>query len=858
MVDNAHGDPRMNGNMGNNNRRITGDPRMVNVPMFPRNNNGSNPNVGMNVGNNSGNMRPPMQSYPGSHTPVPNAVPFNNPNAGVNVNNGARMGGNGSTGNNVFNGKEAGGNGLNRAGAHGADNGSVNNSAVGSGINRNSIANAANNGFNGTTDNASSHGNGFIPRGRVNVGNNSNAGNNVGNAFSGNRPSSDGSHVSNNAGLNRNGNDGISREGLRESSAHGMKAGVVNGTESNGLNRHVNQGVADNGSVNSSAVHMDTMRIHGGNAGSRSDGGNTGNGFGSRGLNHGNDSVNGGNRKAGTDNGNHDSEGLRSGRTLNRSSDGIRKTGADTDDNGSNADNGARIGGDGESRNRGGSSRGKVGLKPLSRVRIGAGVDEDSAEARRLRRMVEDDDELGDGGASHGSKRGSYVDEGEHGAGTGRRGADRFRRDRRVSQGVALDEKQVRRLDDLNRRARSRKGIEADDVSKDFVLQEADVRVLDYLVKWRFSTIRDIGRVAGWSESYLKTHRRLNAYLDVGLLTADRVPLENYRYVQLTPDGVFFSGWSFMGKEDALDFLRSYRGHAFGLASLASHLLNRMRDADEVERDLLGVGEEEYAEIRHEILDGVSRVVSEREFRSSWQSIRAGAGRSPASLTDARFRHAMEKEYMDAHEVKGNPNSPLSRQTFELYCNNPEYRGSMAWLWVVYGNDVIQSAGNGRIRRVPVDNVAVDDSGRPIIVKERGDLFSTRDHCPDLVIARPRDRVTGRPRSIAVELELTAKTEEEYMRTMCAYTGACGKLLYGKVVWQVVNAALGNLIRRGAVKAGAVEGRDFVIVPVYSEDVRGSFARGVDMQPGTWKDADEPRGYTVLKTLMDEGIDAEL
>lgn len=830
MVDNAHGDPRMNGGNGGNNRRITGDPRMVNVPVFPRNN--QRPNANINAG---------MADKPVNH---PNAVPSNG-NVGMNGNHAAGNMPNRPVSNNVGNGfrnntiprvpTNAGNSNVNNGSSHAGVN------AGNHAVNGNASYSNSNNGFNRVPSN-----DGPVNSPFANNGSSVNARvNNGGSVNGGLKP-----RVPDGGGVNGSVSHGSSLRGAEN----------VRGAVSNGLHGSSHIAGNNNNVVNGSVdVRNGVSGVH---AGSGNDGRQIGNAniVGSRSVGS-NENNNGSNGITGIRGAGVNADARVSLHSHTGVSDKADKSITGGSHGGSVVNDGDNVVNDDGGVNRRGDGDGKarVSLKPLSRVRVG-GVDEDSAEARRLRRMVEDDDELGDGGVSHGSKRGSYVDDGEHGVGTGRRGADRFRRDRRVSQGVVLDEKRVRRLDDLNRRARLRKGVESDDVSscEDFVLQEADVRVLDYLVKWRFSTIRDIGRVAGWSESYLKTHRRLNAYIDVGLLTADRVPLENYRYVQLTPDGVFFSDYSFMGKEDVLDFLRSYRGHAFGLSSLASHLLNRMRNADEVERDLLGVGEDEYAEIRREIRDGVSRVVSEREFRSSWQSIRTGAGRSPASLTDARFRHAMEKEYMDAHEVKGNPGSPLSRQTFELYCNNPEYKGSMAWLWVVYGNDVIQSTGNNGIRRIPVDNVAVDDSGRPIIVKERGDLFSTRDHCPDLVIARPRDRVTGRPRSIAVELELTAKTEDEYMRTMCAYTGTCGKLLYGKVVWQVVNAALGNLIRRGAVKAGAVEGRDFVIVPVYSEDVRGSFARGVDMQPGTWKDADEPRGYTVLKTLMDEGIDAEL
>ena len=443
-----------------------------------------------------------------------------------------------------------------------------------------------------------------------------------------------------------------------------------------------------------------------------------------------------------------------------------------------------------------------------------------------------------------------------NGVGTGRRAGDKAKRDSRASVNAVLNDEQVGLVNRLNKQLLKR-----DSRAKAFQMTKRDQQVLDYLVRFRFATIRDVSRVAGWSESYMKTNRRFNAYLDLGLVRAERVPLENFRYVQATPLGVKLSLYSFLGSENDNDVLRSNRGHQFGLSSLASHLMNHRRDADETEHDLLGLGDDEWLKLRHEILSGASHVVSEREYRSSWTRIRVSAtGRSPSSLTDAKYRHAMENLYRKAHENPDDMSSELKGDTFEFFSTNPEYMGENAWLWVIYGNDVIQNDGNGGIRRLSVDSgmVSLDDKGRPVINTQRGDLFSTQDHCPDLVIARPRDRKTGRPNSIAVELEITGKDIDDYFQTMCGYTSRCGRLLYKMVVWQVVNAAVGNKIRAGAVKAGAVEGRDFIITTVYSKDMRSSYNRGADMLPGKWADNDNPYGYTVERTSDEEAGYADL
>lgn len=428
----------------------------------------------------------------------------------------------------------------------------------------------------------------------------------------------------------------------------------------------------------------------------------------------------------------------------------------------------------------------------------------------------------------------------------GQRGPDRFPREHRVARGLFLTPEQVDLIDRLNMRRLNR-----DIRAKSFTLTREDRFILDYLVRARFATLTDVGRVGGWSDSYMKTRRRLHALEDVGLIKVERVPFENYVYIMATQDGLRLSGYGYLGIDNDMDVLRAYRGHAFGLSSLASHLMNRRKDADEAERDLLGVGEDEYTAIRKEILSGKSHVVMEREYRSAWKRVRETAGRSPSALTEANYRHGMETLYMEAHEDKGNVRSRLTGQTFEYYCTNPDYRGDMAWLWIVYGNDIVYRDNRGGYRVKPVDNAAIDDKGRPVLVKANGDLFSTQDHCPDLIVCRPRDLSSGRPGSIAVELELSAKTKDEYMRIMFGYMSKCGRLLYRMVVWQVVNAAIANIIRSGAGKAGAVEGRDYVIAPVHSGDVKQSFNYGADMVPGAWKDGDEAKGYTIAKALME-------
>lgn len=80
-------------------------------------------------------------------------------------------------------------------------------------------------------------------------------------------------------------------------------------------------------------------------------------------------------------------------------------------------------------------------------------------------------------------------------------------------------------------------------------------------------------------------------------------------------------------------------------------------------------------------------------------------------------------------------------------------------------------------------------------------------HVPDLVIQRDRDS-DGRPKSIAVECELTKKSHKNYVNTMRAYKE--DKYLYEKVIWITNNAAIERRLREAAEEVGYT---DYDIVP---------------------------------------------
>lgn len=399
-----------------------------------------------------------------------------------------------------------------------------------------------------------------------------------------------------------------------------------------------------------------------------------------------------------------------------------------------------------------------------------------------------------------------------------------------------------------------------------FTIQAKDIKLVDFLLKFRFCTDESAFRILGYS-AFDDYQAKINWLEAIGLLKREIAPLSNYFYLMPSSMATKVSDYGYLGIDNILQFLRSYHNHAFGLSSMAAQLeaLSTMSRPYRAQNDVLGLGERGFTELMQEMREGKSYIVAEREFRSSLYALRDSLladsdknanKHSPSAITDQRFRHAIENVFKKAkNSANLNNGALLSRQTAEYYCANPRIAQNRAknkrvcynaWLWIVFGNDILTKGSvSGTISRKPVENAILDKKGRPILDFEGGDLTSTRDHCPDMVLVRPRNLTTGRPRSLAIELELTAKDEFDYFRTMAGYTSNNGRILYQKVIWLVNNASVAGLIRAGATKAGCVEGRDYEVIPVASQDKNGTFGRGAQLVAGRWKNPDAPYGYAI-------------
>lgn len=427
------------------------------------------------------------------------------------------------------------------------------------------------------------------------------------------------------------------------------------------------------------------------------------------------------------------------------------------------------------------------------------------------------------------------------------RGPDRTKRVRRDHIGaVTLSDPQERIIDRVNREYSE---------GKAFVPTDTDRRIWDYLALFRFATRSDVVRVGGWHGGYARQAPRIVRYGDLGLIIAERVPLSTLDYIQLTHDGMIMSSYDFLPDPSPTEATRGDRSHSLGLSSLASQLLTPSREYDRAGHDLLGIGDREWADLRAEIRRGDAKVIGETIYRSAWSRMRSDSharGRSQSAVTDPRVATLMGRIFREWKSKGG-----AKGDTLEWVCADPESRGEFAWLWMIYGGEAVRGGErdtHGRPRHIPPSERATDERGK--IIAQPGDDIITRDHPPDMVIARHRTPGGGRPRSLAIELELTGKSVADYKATMSSYMSGNGKILYSKVIWLVVQASVANMIRTGATWAGAVEGQDYIIAPVSNEENRSKdeFYDGLDMRPGSFKRtaSGNAYGYAIISDLMNE------
>lgn len=397
-------------------------------------------------------------------------------------------------------------------------------------------------------------------------------------------------------------------------------------------------------------------------------------------------------------------------------------------------------------------------------------------------------------------------------------------------------------------------------------------KMLDFLTRWRIGTTLQLARIAGWKDSNeRRLVKKLRVYDEVGFMRETDI-YAGPKIWTAKDYGAEFGMHPWLGGVKSSEINPMSQSHTFGLSSIASWLLCPGDNAP----NILGLAPDEWNKVRGEIKDGTAYVLAEKEYRSSYSSIRTAS----KGLLPSEYRHGfigyaggqlnpVSGAWQEWALAYKNGDATLDESPELLACD-PEFMGANLWMWIIWGNSVWNpkvledrasmeegidlddpewSGRDGELRLrsefrrygyVDIEERLDYATNKPMINKELGDRFALWDHLPDMIIARRRtDDGYADPQSIAIELELSAKSNSDaYARTMAAYGSPLGQTLYRKVIWLVSSKTIADRIRAGANKVGMILGEDYDIVPFVTSNkvsvVRKSFYSGADILPGKW------------------------
>ena len=397
-------------------------------------------------------------------------------------------------------------------------------------------------------------------------------------------------------------------------------------------------------------------------------------------------------------------------------------------------------------------------------------------------------------------------------------------------------------------------------------------KILDFLTRWRIGTTLQLARIAGWKDSNeWRLVKKLRVYDEVGFMRETDI-YAGPKIWTAKEHGAELGMHPWLGGVKSSEINPMSQSHTFGLSSIASWLLCPRDNAP----NILGLSPDEWNKVRGEIKDGTAYVLAEKEYRSSYSSLRnASKGLLPSEYRHGFIGYAggqlnpVSGAWQEWALAYKNGDATLDESPELLACD-PEFMGANLWMWIIWGNSVWNpkvledragleegidlddpewSGRDGELRLrsefrrygyVDIEERLDYATNKPMINKELGDRFALWDHLPDMIIARRRtDDEYADPQSIAIELELSAKSNSDvYARTMAAYGSPLGQTLYRKVIWLVPSKTIADRIRAGANKVGMILGEDYDIVPFVTSNkasvVKKSFYSGADILPGKW------------------------
>lgn len=323
-------------------------------------------------------------------------------------------------------------------------------------------------------------------------------------------------------------------------------------------------------------------------------------------------------------------------------------------------------------------------------------------------------------------------------------------------------------------------------------ISDKDVEALRFLAVFKFANARNVAKM--FSESEDTTRKRLNRLRDRGLVLSNKLYGLSTVYF-LSEEGMVLSGYSYKTIKKSEINPASFP-HTAGTTHLAACLVGAdvdvlgFRDHDNIDwptRNRLVFDEN----TRDFVRDFGEMVASEFEIQT-WLGRRKGNTKGeiykPKAQADIAFAlREWNKELTALKEKARGAGSETERKTLLndilLHAHrSPEMIYENEWMWALFP-------------RNPANLI---------------------HHVPDLVVKRPRDTQDGSPRSIAVELELTAKNDDSsYVKTLTAYKN--DKDMYSQVIWVSPTRSIRKKLQKISDKVGLTETGKFRVMPLYYE-----------------------------------------
>lgn len=291
---------------------------------------------------------------------------------------------------------------------------------------------------------------------------------------------------------------------------------------------------------------------------------------------------------------------------------------------------------------------------------------------------------------------------------------------------------------------------------------ERDKKVLEFIALFKFASQRHIAKLLQIKEQ--SAYKALNRLKNFGLVKGFKViGIEGFVW-SVTETGMLLSGHD-LPRGSKADLNLSMIAHQFTVIHIGAHLwssgVNVLRENKWPVMNRLDVnGDPVYGD----------QLVTELQIQSAFGKVR---GNNKAAAYVPQIKKHMSNQFDSWNRAGGVEFGP-----------SPEFQAGNEFMWTLFP---------------PVSN-------------------KLNYHVPDLVVARPR-AADGSPQSIAVEVELRTKSNEEsYVKTLEAYRTDAN--IFKKVVWVCRLKGTAEKIKRIASKNGLIKSGKLTIVPIMEEDNR--------------------------------------